>query len=402
VNGVHDPGFYTCFLSHEPAHQVNIQSFQTGLDLAGHLNTLAGGIQFLWEPDLADDKGIKDYLAVLNPWLGRKNTSCKFSLSIPLLPGLDWNLLEAALPDLYDKGLAMIHWQMDEPGRELPRALLWTVSKLGVWNHVSGRNLFKPGLFPDHAWVAGTPNVVHSFEDRAATSSEAAVKAPGSLLSYGKLPPLPGTPLWQIIRDPGRLLPCLGKISKHELLRLRLDEVTGETYCLGTHLEYFFKKPHEVPGDLMEEIIAMVDAGGSVDTTHVRANLKRAYLIGYALENGCVAGNSSLKHPRQIFIDRLRGMTGLDFTNCVERGYTSVRPEYRAMGIGAKLLEGLTVRAVDVKIFSIISEDNLATQKIALRNKTRKITTYFSDKLEKKMGVWMPEHMIPKKWNSDK
>ena len=69
------------------------------------------------------------------------------------------------------------------------------------------------------------------------------------------------------------------------------------------------------------------------------------------------------------------------------------------MGIGASLLEGLTARAVDVKVFSIISEDNLATQKIALRNKTRKITTYFSDKLKKKMGVWMPEHMIPEKWD---
>ena len=87
-------------------------------------------------------------------------------------------------------------------------------------------------------------------------------------------------------------------------------------------------------------------------------------------------------------------MTGVDFTNFVERGYTSVRPEYRAMGVGAKLLEGLTKRAEDRKVFSIISEENLATQKIAIRNNTKKILTYFSEKLNKKMGVWMPRSMI--------
>ena len=103
--------------------------------------------------------------------------------------------------------------------------------------------------------------------------------------------------------------------------------------------------------------MAMVDAGGSVDITHVRANLEKAYLIAYATENGVIAGNSSLKHPRQVFIERLYRSTGLDFTNFVERGYTSVRPEYRAMGIGARLLEGLTCRATGVKVFSLISED---------------------------------------------
>jgi hypothetical protein len=64
------------------------------------------------------------------------------------------------------------------------------------------------------------------------------------------------------------------------------------------------------------------------------------------------------------------------------------------MGVGAKLLEGLTKRAKGYKVFSIISEDNLATQKIAMRNNTKKILTYFSEKMNKEMGVWMPESMI--------
>ena len=160
-----------------------------------------------------------------------------------------------------------------------------------------------------------------------------------------------------------------------------------------------FRSPRELSRETMDEIVAMVDAGGSVDITHVRANLEHAYLIGYAVENGVIVGNSSLKHPRPVFIERLRGITGLDFTDFVERGYTSVRPEYRALGIGTRLLEGLTARAGDKKVFSIIGEDNLATQKIAIRNKTRKIAVYFSDKTGKDMGVWMPAHMIDDNWD---
>ena len=62
--------------------------------------------------------------------------------------------------------------------------------------------------------------------------------------------------------------------------------------------------------------------------------------------------------------------------------------------MGAKLLEGLTARAGDHKIFSIISEENTATQKIAIRNNTRKVVTYYSEQMGKKAGIWMPESMI--------
>ena len=135
-----------------------------------------------------------------------------------------------------------------------------------------------------------------------------------------------------------------------------------------------------------------------MDTAYVRYNLERAYLIGYAEENGIIVGNSSLKHPREEFIQRLNTITGLDFNHFVERGYTSVRPEYRALGVGSRLLEGLTKRAGQFKIFSIISEDNTATHKIAKKNKTKKIAVYYSEKVGKKLGIWMPENMIEKDW----
>jgi len=93
-------------------------------------------------------------------------------------------------------------------------------------------------------------------------------------------------------------------------------------------------------------------------------------------------------------LEAVKRQAGLDLSNYLERGYTSVRPEYRGMGIGAKLLEGLTERVGDKKLFSIISSDNVAAQKMALKNQTRRVAIFHSKKLGKEVGVWMPEWMI--------
>ncbi len=305
------------------------------------------------------------------------------------------------LPVLFEKGLRMIQWQVADPVHcVFPRQFAWEASKQGIWNHLTG-----PGLFSDQAgkglghWIANNPNIVHSFENTDVHGVDLCLEIPEHLQDYGAVAPLPNLPFWKILKDAESILDSLGSMTKKELLCLRADRKTRSVSSLGTDIEYSFKMPQDLPPGILDEICLMVDAGGSVDITHVRSNLEKAYLVGYAMENGVIVGNSSLKHPRQVFIDRIHGITGLDFTNFVERGYTSVRPEYRAMGVGVELLEGLTKRAKGVKVFSIISEDNLATQKIAIRNNTRKIVTYFSDKLEKVMGVWMPETMIEDDWD---
>ena len=226
---------------------------------------------------------------------------------------------------------------------------------------------------------------------------------PGKNLSpYSRLKAVPGTPLTALIRDSGfhdllqDALQQMGfgeQAASNRLGRIRVDDTFTRLWLTGQDLAYHFKKPKDIPLDLVNDIVDMVGAGGSVDTTHVRANLEGACLIGYAVENKVIVGNSSLKHPRQAFIDRLKKMTGLDFTGCVERGYTSVRPEYRNLGIGTRLLEGLTSRALDVRIYSVIDEKNIAAQKIAIHNHTRKIARYFSEKAGKDLGVWMPQTM---------
>ena len=94
------------------------------------------------------------------------------------------------------------------------------------------------------------------------------------------------------------------------------------------------------------------------------------------------------------YIQAVNEQSGLDLTHYLERGYTSVRPEYRGMGIGAKLLEGLTERVGNLKLFAIIGADNIAAQKMAMRNQTKHVATFYSQRLDKEVGVWIPAWML--------
>ena len=163
---------------------------------------------------------------------------------------------------------------------------------------------------------------------------------------------------------------------------------------LGENLAYHFVKPQVLLPKRLDEICQMVEASGSVGTQWGRYNLERAFLIAYVTEMDVVVANSSLKNPRPEYIAALNQQAGMDLSSYLERGYTSVRPEYRGMGIGTRLLEGLTSRVGDRKVFSLIGEDNSATQKIALRNRTRKVSTFFSRRTGKQMGIWIPEAML--------
>ena len=66
----------------------------------------------------------------------------------------------------------------------------------------------------------------------------------------------------------------------------------------------------------------------------------------------------------------------------------------KALGIGVRLLAGLTERAGGRKVFSVISEDNEGARKMAVRNRTRQVAEYFSARLGKRVGIWIPEWML--------
>ncbi len=289
-----------------------------------------------------------------------------------------------------NKGVKLIQWQCPKDRSSMPTDLWWQAAKAGIWNHVSGQDLFDNGIDTIPVlYILNQPHVVHSFElpnDRSQLSAMSH--------AYDKIDPLPGIPFWQTLSGPEEILSCLARYPASHLARLRWGQ--GARIVLGNDIGFYFVSPGDLPPGYLDQVCAMVIAGGSVDSTHVRSNLENAFLIGYALENKKMVGCSCLKHPRKALIHRLKKAAGLDFSGCVERGYTSVRPEYRSLGVGRRLLEGLTARAGKYKVFAIIDEDNLATRKIARWNHTRKITTYFSEKTNKQMGIWMPDGMSPK------
>ena len=323
-------------------------------------------------------------MARLSRWVAEKPASMVFGISAGLNPSLE-PVGKNQLAGWQGTGLKLFHWQCSPDMAKIPDQILWQVSRQGIWNHVTVPASVAEGSAGSVVqFVMNNPHIVHSYDipkDVGPVSS-----------AYDMASPLPGRPAWELLGTPARLLACLARFPVEHLTRLRYD--CTDLSVLGRDIVYHFTPPADLPKGYLDTVCAMVAAGGSVDLAHVRSNLEKAYLIGYAVENGVLVGNSCLKHPRKALTARLKTATDLDFSGFVERGYTSVRPEYRALGVGRKLLEGLTRRAGKFRVFSIIDEDNLATQKIALRNNTRKITTYFSEKAGKHMGIWMPAHMI--------
>lgn len=298
----------------------------------------------------------------------------------------------------YQAGLRLIQWH-DPAGLLEPLAeSLWDVSRAGVWNHVvipagPESNLIR-GLI---RFVGSNPNIAHSWVRRTPPGgpfeslTDPSQETP---TAYSQVARLPSRPLWNGLNDPVYLLLYVNRHGVKKVIHWRVQDDGVSIRGLGENMVYYFVKPRDLPPGYLDEICRMVEAGGSVGTKWVRYNLERAFLIGYVLEHDVIVGNSSLKHPRPEYVEAVNRQSGLDLSQYLERGYTSVRPEYRGMGIGTKLLEGLTERIGNKKLFSIIGKDNVATQKIALRNKTRRVATFYSKRLEKEVGVWIPERML--------
>ena len=309
-------------------------------------------------------------------------------------------VMRAIIAESESDAARVVVWDAPQGDSRTISRLLYEASAKGMWNHVV---IADPS--PDETsedllrFAAANPNIIHSCCRRVASPSiysDAQDIYPSTPSAYGQTQALPGVALWQRLQDPIYIQAFLTRMDAKALARFFLIGDAARAHQIGSRLSYHFLAPDRLPPGHLEEICRMVDAGGSVRAQWVRYNLERAFLIGYVEENGIIVGNSSLKHPRQEYIQAVSRQTGIDLSNYLERGYTSVRPEYRSLGIGAKLLAGLTQRAGDHKIFSVIAEDNLATQKMAIRNRTRKVAAFFSERSQKQIGIWIPEWMLPK------
>ncbi|MFH1034879.1 MAG: GNAT family N-acetyltransferase [Pseudomonadota bacterium] len=160
---------------------------------------------------------------------------------------------------------------------------------------------------------------------------------------------------------------------------------------LSEGLELRCQPPQTLEPGLLDEIEALVLSGQAVGPGYVRHNLERAHLIAYALAQGRVVATVSLKHPRPEYVARLKQRTGLDLDGFLERGYTSVRPDFRGQGLGTLLVDYLTRQAAGRQIYVVIASDNLGAQAITRRNRTRLVAQFRSQATGQEYGIWIQE-----------
>jgi GNAT superfamily N-acetyltransferase len=158
---------------------------------------------------------------------------------------------------------------------------------------------------------------------------------------------------------------------------------------LSTALELRCQPPQSLEPGLLDDIERLVLDGRAVDPGYVRHNLKRAHLIACALAGGQVAATVCLKHPRPEYVARLEKRTGLDLDGYLERGYTSVHPDFRGQGLGTRLVDYLTRQAPGRKIYVVIAMDNLGAQAITKRCHTRLVAQFHSQATGREYGVWL-------------
>lgn len=309
-------------------------------------------------------------------------------------------LMAEHMPELVESALkentALMTWQAGISTTSAAFKQLYAASRQGIWNHLI---LDSDTPADIKGFAVSNPNIVHAFcygKKQSSAFSDPEYNFPAIPMAYGDTWPMPGTPLWMKLRGAVYIGKLLSQYDAKTLMRLRVKNDGRALFEVGQNLSYRYKRPADLPEGYLDEIVRMVAAGGSVNTQFVRGNLQNAFLIAYVEEEGVIIGNSCLKRPRKEYIEAVSQQSKIDLHNYLERGYASVRPEYRGLGVGAKLMKELTRRGGEHKIFAVIAESNIATQKMAIRNRNLRVATFFSQRAKKDMSVWIPEQMLPK------
>lgn len=339
------------------------------------------------------------YLADLAPALEGNQ------VPLGLAASLDDPPTPEVLSALHAGGVRLVQWQSGtlppaSPEERLGQAekALALSNRAGLWNHLvlptEASDPMAAGLLD---FTGSNPQVVHSWSRPWlwpwSPRPRQAIGEPQAQ-AFRQVAPLPGRPLWRFMDDPAHLLLYVARHGSQRLMRWRVRD-GGGVHLLGQNLEYVFARPGEIGPERLEEIAMLVLAAGKVRPKWLRHNLAHAYLVGYAHEEGVIVGTDTLKRPRDEYIERIKEQSGLDLTGYTERGYVSIRPEYRGTGMGNALVQGIISRAGGRKMVIITGEDNLAGQKLLARNNQRRVRTYFSKRLNKPMQIWMPQEQDP-------
>ncbi len=156
-------------------------------------------------------------------------------------------------------------------------------------------------------------------------------------------------------------------------------------------MEFYFKKPDEIPPEIMEQIYELIRASGEVGLSWVRDNLRSAFLIGYVMEEGNVIGTMTLKRPLEKYVRKLKEKAGVNLEGYLERGYLAVKPEFQGRKIAGRLVKGLIDRAEGKKMFVTINMDNKVVIHLTEKNGMKLAGKYTNERTGHEIGVFINE-----------
>ena len=151
---------------------------------------------------------------------------------------------------------------------------------------------------------------------------------------------------------------------------------------------YFFENPEDIPLKTLDQVRILIEEGSGVGTSWVKENLRDAFLIGYAEHEGEVVGTSTHKYPKEEYRKKIEAVTGLDLAGYLERGYTAVRPEYRDLGIGGRLIRGLIEKSESKKIYVTIRMDNIPPLKMTYKEGMVLAGKFINERTGHELGVF--------------
>jgi len=154
-------------------------------------------------------------------------------------------------------------------------------------------------------------------------------------------------------------------------------------------VRFYFKKAHEISPQILDQIQDLIKRGGEVGTALIKENLQNAYLISYAVDpRGRVIGTVTLKNPKEEYRKKIEAATDLDLSGYLERGYTSVEPEFRHSDVADRLIKGLCDRSKGQKIYVTIRMDNDFALRLTYKNNMVLAAGFVNERTGHKIGVF--------------
>ncbi len=154
-------------------------------------------------------------------------------------------------------------------------------------------------------------------------------------------------------------------------------------------INFYFKKSEEISPHILDQIQSLIKKGGGVGSAYIEENLQKAFLVSYAMDQKRVVGTVTLKRPKEDYRKKIETATGLDLSGCLERGYTSVHPEFRDQDIADALIKGLIEKSKGRKIYATIRMDNISPLMLTYKNNMILAAQFINERTGRQIGLFM-------------